>query len=293
MHNEREIIGDPHFGRGFILLDPTPGKRAPYGALPGLPPGGKAVWELAQWSSRAALRPDGAEHLPSGALRAANPAKAVTLGRPGTGDADLTLRVNASAEYGSRARKSGEPWVHLLAMQDIRNPPSLAELSGARLHVEVRLKASRRIATPDYTPDLHAAQFQIFFSIQNLNHDSRGYGQYLWFGVSLYDDRRRFAPAFQERDTGGTGMFITTPAGDTFTRRSAHEKKWITVDTDLLPLLREGLETAWRREFLRDSRSLADYRIAALNLGWEVPGILDVEMQVRKLCLKVTPKSAS
>ena len=52
-------------------------------------------------------------------------------------------------------------------------------------------------------------------------------------------------------------------------------------------MIREALETAWARGFLTESRALADYRITSLNLGWEVPGIFDVAMQVRGLSLKV------
>ena len=56
----------------------------------------------------------------------------------------------------------------------------------------------------------------------------------------------------------------------------------------LLPLLAQGLRTAWQRGYLKDSQSLADYRIAGINLGWEVPGIFDVAMRVRNLSLQVT-----
>ena len=45
----------------------------------------------------------------------------VALGPHGSKGADLSLSVNASVEYAGRARKSPtEPWVHLLAQQDIQ-----------------------------------------------------------------------------------------------------------------------------------------------------------------------------
>ena len=149
---------------------------------------------------------------------------------------------------------------------------------------------------PGYTPLLHAAQFQIFFSVQNLNLKSAGYGQYLWFGVPLYDDRERIPKAYQAKDAGkedATGMFIYTVAGREFTTRSLHDREWVTIDKDLLPLMRDGLKAAWQSGFLKDSQSLADYRITGMNLGWEVPGIVDVEMQLRDLSLKVTTCSDS
>ena len=284
----RELIRDPDFRRGFTVLQPEPGKRVPYGTLRG-PATAPPVWDLDQWSSKHPLAIAAPGLLPDGSLCYSNLGKTVTLGAAGSARADLGLAVRASAEYGTRARQSGEPWVHLLVEQTLTDPPSLAELGTARLHVEARLLASEKRSTPDYSPGLHAAQFQIFFSVQNLNRQSPGYGKYLWFGVPIYDDRLRVAPAHMAPDTGGTRMFIYTPAGDVFSARSAQDREWITIDRDLLPLMRAGLAHAWGHGFLKESQALADYRIAGMNLGWEVPGIFDVNVQIRHLSLQVSP----
>jgi hypothetical protein len=284
---ERELIRDLRFQRGFRLIEPTPGRRVPYGVIPGLDAAQPPVWDLDQWSSKFPLDPAAAQPGAGDFLCYSNKGKAVTLGKPGTAAADLAFAVNASVEYGGSARKSGEPWVHLLAEQPIENPPALNEITAAKLHVEARLKQSKKTDSPDYTPSLHAAQFQIFFSVQNLNRQSLGYGRYLWFGIPIYDDRARVPAAFKAQDFGGTSMFIFTPAGDVYTTQSAHDREWVIIDKDLLPLMREGLETAWQRGFLKESRAWSDYRIAGMNVGWEVPGMFDVEMQMRKLSLRV------
>ena len=174
---ERELIRDPHFQRGFILLAAEPGKRVPYGELTGLAPGEPPVWDLCQWSSKHPLTVRQPELLPGGAIQFKNSGKTVTIARPGSERADITLGVTGSVEYGTRARKQGEPWIHLLLQQSIENAPALTDINSAMLHVEARLLSSRKIETPDYTPNLHAAQFQIFFSVQNLNRQSAGYGE--------------------------------------------------------------------------------------------------------------------
>lgn len=285
---DRELIRDPDYRRGFTVLQPEPGKRVSYGIVRGHEATADPVWDLVQWSSKHPLAIAAPEKLADGSLRFSNVAKTVTLGAAGSDRGDLGMAVRASAEYGSLARKSGEPWVHLLVEQDIANPPSLADLGAARLHVEARLIASEKRPMPDYNPGLHAAQFQIFFSVQNLNRQSPGYGKYLWFGIPIYDDRHRVVPAYKARDTGGTNMYIYTPAGDVFSPKSTHDRKWITIDTDLLPLMREGLEYAWRNNFLKESQALADYRIAAMNIGWEVPGTFDVDLAIRRLSLRAS-----
>ncbi len=294
----RELLRDPGFQRGFRLCAPPPGKRVPYGDLRGFVPAAPE-WDLDQWSSRFPMSADRAEKAPAevppesaGPVRRwTNTAKALALGRRRAGlvadPFDLELTVNASAEYGERARRADEPWVHLLVEQAIDGAPSLAILRRARFRIEARLRASRLHRTDDYSPDRHAAQFQVFLAVQNRNRASPGHGRLVWFGIPLYDDRRRIPPEHKTQDTGGTGMFIFTPPGSTYTRDSAHDGGWVRVDHDLVALLREAVEAAWAKGFLTESRDLADYGITSINLGWEVPGTFDVAMQVRGLSLLV------
>jgi hypothetical protein len=283
----RELIRDPHFQTGFQLIEPKPGQRVVYGRLAGASGDAAPAWDLDQWSSRHPLDA-AAPATPKPGVRCwANAAKSVTLGQPGTAEADLSLAVDAGVEYGGRARKFGEPWVHLLVEQSFAEPPSLASLTSARLRLQARLIRSKLHRTDDYSPGLHAAQFQMFLMLQNRNRQSPCFGQLVWFGIPLYDDRSRFAKEHKAQDTGGTAMFIFTPGGEVFSTKSAHDGEWISVDKELRPLFVEALETAWQRGFLRESRDLADYQITGMNLGWEVPGLFDAEMQVRGLGLEV------
>ena len=199
--------------------------------------------------------------------------------------------VNSAVEYGDRARTAREPWVHLLVEQEFEPPAALSKLSSAVLNLEARLLRSTSLHHGDYSPDIHAAQFQIFFTIQNRNHASKGFGDLLWFGVPLYDNRHRFPSEFKARDFGGTSKFIFTPGGRVFTSDTAHDGGVVRIQKDLLPLFQEALQTAWEREFLKDSKNAADYYIGGMNMGWEVPGTFEVEMQVRKLSLTLQPKS--
>ncbi len=43
--------------------------------------------------------------------------------------------------------------------------------------------------------------------------------------------------------------------------------------------------------YLQDSHKMADYRLIAMNTGWEVTGPLDVEMQVADLRLEAVLKA--
>lgn len=282
----RELIRDSHFQNGFLLLEPKPGKRVVYGEASDPAAAAKPIWDLAQWSSKFPLVAARSERHGDGTLLFTNAAKRVCIGKTGSAEADLALGVKASVEYGNRARKSpDEPWVHLLMQQDIGNPPSLAELTSCPFHVEAQLKHSKLHRTDDYTPARHAAQFQVFLTVANRNPNSPGFGQYLWFGIPIYDDRSRMAPAHAAQDFGDTKMFIYTVAADAFAKESTHDGQWVTFTHDLLPLMREGLETGWKRGFMPGSRDFADYRLTGIFIGWEVPGNFDVEVQLRNLSL--------
>ncbi|NOY80062.1 MAG: hypothetical protein GXP31_03555 [Kiritimatiellaeota bacterium] len=282
----RELIADRHFRRGFILLNPKAGRVVKVaelrwaGAGPGPP-----VWRLAQWNSRYSLAGVAPEQPASGVVRFANKAKEVMVAVPGRPEADLTLTVNGSAEYAGRPRRKGQPWPHLLVSQRFADPPRVAELSEARFRVSARLLFSRLQKTPDFTPRLHAAQFLVFLTIQNLNRRSAGYGDFLYLGIPLYDSRYPTPRRFTAPDQAG--KFIYTPDGTVYTRRRLADGKWVSIDKDVLPIIRSGLREAWRRGFLAASHDLVDYRIAGMNLGWEVPGIYDVGARVRDLSLTV------
>jgi hypothetical protein len=281
-----ELLRDPSFLRGFVLLRPEPGRKVECGVVPG-PAGGAPAWHLAQWSSRhpfdattVVVRTDG------GAVRLANEGRGLAFGGA---DGILLLAVNASAEYGNRPRAKGEPWVHLLVEQPIATLPRLAGLASLNLHVEARRGRAVLAREAGYDPHLHAAQFQIFLSIQNREKGSPGFGDYLWFGIPIHDNRARAHRTYAAPDTG-TGKFIYTAASEHFTRDSTHDDGWVVFDGELLPLIREGLAAARAKGFLKESADEAVFRIAALNMGWEVPGTFDVEMEIRRLSLRATPR---
>ncbi len=281
-----ELLRDPVFRQGFILLRPDPGRKVECGIVRG-PEAAAPVWHLAQWSSRhpfdaatAVVRSAG------GAVRLANEGRAVAFGGE---DGILSLAVNASAEYGDRPRAKGEPWVHLLVEQPVVTLPRLAGLAGLRLHVEARRIRAVLARSDGHDPNLHAAQFQIFLSVQNREKGTPGFGDYLWFGIPVFDNRHRTHRTYAAPDSG-TGKFIYTAASEHFTRDSTHDDGWATLDADLLPLILEGLATARARGFLKESADESLFRIAALNMGWEVPGTFDVDLQIRRLSLSATPR---
>jgi len=266
-NSERELIQDNHFRSGFILWQPMPGQHQRYGELKGFNSHSKPVWGLAQWNSKFPLFAASPVKTTDGGLVFSNAAKSVQLGLVATPTADISLSANSSLEYGVKARQPGEPWAHLLVEQEFDPPAPLAKLHAAKLHVEAKLQQADNLHQNDYRPAVHAAQFQIFFIVQNRDQQSPGYGDLLWFGVPIYDNRNRFPEASMAQDFGGTAKFIFTPGAKIFTSECAHDGRWIALDKDLLPLMREALDAAWASGFLPKSKKLEDYYISGMNMG--------------------------
>ncbi len=294
------LLDDMGFRRGFRVWSPKPGKKVAQGIIRPGDAAGEPVWGLAQWHSRFSFAGAEPERLKGGAVRFADRAKAVTFYPPG-GKAAVAFALAGSVEYRGAAPRRGDPWPHLLAQRQLTAHPSMTDM--AALHFAIRyrlLKAAVR--RPDgFDPRRHTAQFVFYLTVQNRNRASAGFGDYFWFGVPLYDARHRLPPAHTAVDRGSdrkpaTGKFIFTPAAKRYTSRSAHDGEWVTIEKDILPLVREGLKTAWRRGYLGDSREMADYRLGGMNTGWEVTGPLDVAMQVGGLRLEAvveTPTTVS
>lgn len=281
----RELLRDPAFDDGFEVLAAR-GAGRPAGRIQ--PPRAESapVWQLAQWHSRFEFT----NHLIAAESYAiSNAAKWLRLERTSVQAPTLTLGLDARPEYDNRLRRGpAEPWVHLLLQQEIRDSPSLADPKPFRLRFETRLREAETFRPDGYSPDLHAAQFQVVLTLNNTRRDSAGFGDYLWFVIPVYDDRHPVPPEYVAQDFAVTrGKLIYNPGAAAFGAEPARVGAWRRFDADLRPWFDRALATAWEKGYLRDSRDPADYRVAHLNVGWEVPGLNRVAMELRGLSLTV------
>ena len=293
---KEDILQDPQFKRGFAVraaMVPPEGKASdplyfesagailPYGAKD------KPVWRLAQWYSHYNLLNATPERLQSGSTRFFDGAKSVTFGESGTSEADLTLALNGRTEWNDVAPSTNSAWPHLIANQALQSS-SLSEMKALPFHISYRLLRSDAHRGAGWDERRHTAQFILFLTVRNCNETSSGFGDYLWFGVPMYDARFSVPKEFQARDKGnakkvGTNKFIFIPNGEKFSTVPAITGDWITVDHDLLPLILKAVESAWSEGFLLDSRDIKDYRLGCITINWEVTGPVDVAMQLRDL----------
>jgi hypothetical protein len=283
------LLDDARFERGLRVWNPAPGAHREQGIIqpPNAP--GPPVWGAAQWHSRFSLAKAPAEDLPSGGRRFFDGAKTVVFGTAKDGF-DLELGVNAVTEYQDRPAEKGDPWPHLLVERRLVSHPRIASLQRVPFGISYRLIRSSPVKSAGWDDRRHTAQFLLYLTVQNAVTGSPGFGDYLWFGVPMYDARYRLPRPHAARDQGSekkkaTGKFIYNPGGERYATRPASDGDWVTIDTDLLTLMKEALAAAWKAGFLPDSQRPEDYHLGGINCGWEVTGTIDAAMQIRALRL--------
>jgi len=286
----RPLLLDTHFRRGFLLSYPDSKKGSAAETVLDLDDSNtKPIWRLCQWGTKHSLANARRNHDSHGDVSYGNDAKKVLVGAEGSDNRDLILEIKASSEYGNNARKQGESWPHLLVEQQVRKVYPLDKLARLDFTLGIkRLYCENRMGTDTYNPDLHAAQFQMFLVVGNINEQSKDTGNYFWFGVPFYDSRYGIPPSYKAKDGGkadATGKFIYTIAGENVTSEPLKEKQWAEIDIDLLPYIKAGLEEAVKRGYLKDSNP-SDYAVVGMNMGWELPGTFDASIQIRDFGLQ-------
>jgi len=284
------LIDDTAFQRGFVVWSPQPGKKVPVGQLRPFRDQGPPVWGLAQWSSRFDLSRAARQVVEPRIIRYFDGAKSITFDSRSPQEPVVTLGLDGVVEYDRQAPQPGAAWPHLLVERELLAHPRLTELDSVHFHISYRLVRHEVYRPPGWNAQRHTAQFLLYITLGNQNRKSAGLGDYLWFGVPMYDARYRHmpghrAPDIGTRHKGGTGKYIFNPPSKRYTSQSAQDGQWITIERDLLPLMKEALHDAWQKGFLSDSHELGDYGLGSINCGWEVTGTWNVAMQIKGLRL--------
>lgn len=285
MVKSQPLFLDTHFRRGFLLSYPDSKEGAAAEAVLNLgDSNNKPVWRLCQWGTKYTLAKARCIHHANDDFSYGNEAKRILIGAEGSDNRDLILEIRGSTEYGNQARKYGESWPHLLVEQQAIKVYPLDKLAGLDFTLKIKLLYSEhKMIKETYDPTLHAAQFQIFLVVKNINRQSKDYENYYWFGVPFYDSRYDIPPSYKAKDTGkadATGKFIYTIAGEQVNTERLKPNEWAEINTDLLPYIKAGLKEAIERGYLKSSNP-GDYAVAGMNMGWELPGTLDASIQIR------------
>ncbi len=198
----------------------------------------------------------------------------------------LTFSINTNNDYKGKYRKASDPWAHLLIEQSISNPynvkdqtATIAQMQKLQLKIKTRLAYEKEIIKKGHNKSIHAQQFLLYFTVQNLNRKSKGFGQYIWIGVPFHDNRHKFSKGSIHIDKGTNSLIYNMDFND-LSKTSLQSKQWVNIDYDMLPHIRKALNYAFSKNILK-SKSMNDYRIGGMNMGFETTGLFITTVQVK------------
>ena len=176
-HRGELLFADLKFRQGFLLKYPsTSYGRKTEAVLDFGDAKNKPVWHLAQWGTQYSLAKAKCQKQANGDIFYENAGKKVLVREAGSENRDLILEVRGKAEYGENMRKPGESWPHLLVEQDVINIYPLSQLKELNFRVLLKLlHFAEHTNQKDFDPGLHAAQFQMFFVVRNIEKKIEGF----------------------------------------------------------------------------------------------------------------------
>jgi len=255
------------------------------------------IWLIAPWFSKYSI---GREHnftkINEGYYRYEDVSKKVEID---INKSMTSLRLDASKEY-TEPRKSGEAWPHLLIEQSGKsysNTPyfkvrKISDMKEFRVTLDTRLTHFNDAMGDNANPALHGCGFYIYLYVQNLNRDDAQYGQMIWFGLPFFDNRYEWCPEYAAADGGkedASGMFIYQIPQNRFMPssfwRNGHpsgskDNDWVHIDFDCMEHVKKALRLAHDRNFLKNT-TIDDLYFNGFNIGWEMYGTYDGEIQVK------------
>ncbi len=287
------LFQDPYMKNGVRVLsvDGSENKTIAFGSSVA-----NSSWTFAQWHSRYDLRSyESLKYTQKGtALEVSSygangsdgvyiPAKVLKVD---TANPSIYMELNAELEF-DKPKEDGEGWPHTLLSQDFSGPlVRVSEQSEIKAQMEYSVTKFVDRMNGQADAAKHCAQLVWYITLQNRNSESDGYGQYIWFGFNLWDNRHSGAvcPEYAAQDLGkedATKAFIYQPDSTVFfeKKRMPTVGEQAKIQFDFLPTAKCAFDLAKARGYLPQT-TWEDIYIGSMNFGWEVTGIYNVGVQI-------------
>lgn len=277
-----EILNDNSFKNGLII-------RYPYHVENEQPE--KIIkinetnpsWHISQWFSKYSLA-NGNIQQTKNTLSLTDETKIVNISNN-----KIYLEINGSSEY-IKPREKNEPWPHLLLEQFFTNK-MISNYQSIKMHLNFDYLKFENHMEDSFDPNSHTAQFQWFLNFSNQNINSKGYGDFFWFGLSFLDTPRYdFPPAFMAEDGGkedATRKFIYIVDSHNYLNKPIKIMDQTNISFEVLDLIKKGFKEAKNRGFLKET-NFEDLGFNSTNIGFEIPGTFDIGLRINKISLEAT-----
>ena len=288
------LFADPFLKNGVSVLKPD-GSVA--GTISGVNATDEVAWVFPQWGSkydiydyykRNFFNGGNAFTYVSGGQKINGvevPAKILTVDST---VGSIYMELNAQVEY-DRPRQDGESWPHTLLSQNFGSDSELihvSELEDLVMNMSYEITKFEDCMGSTADTNKHCAQLVWYITLQNRVPGHKDYGKYVWFGITLWDNRLSgaFFGGYAAEDAGkedATHAFIYQPASSLVhpNGKCPVVNEYRTVDFHLLDAAKTAFNTAKERGYLGDTE-WEDLYIGGMNFGFEVTGTYNVAVQI-------------
>ncbi len=196
------------------------------------------------------------------------------------------MELNAQTEYDA-PRKDGENWPHTLLSQDFGGElVHVSELSDLVMHMDYTITKFEDCMGDQADDSKHCAQLVWYITLQNRTPGHKDYGSYVWFGITLWDNRisgQSFG-GYAAEDAGkadATHAYIYQPSSKLVFADGLVPKvgQAASVDFHLLSVAQTAFNVAKERGYLGDTQ-WSDIYIGAMNFGFENTGTYNTAVQI-------------
>ena len=239
-------------------------------------------WKICQWCSKYPLfenceiRKDGDNRTIS------NAQKSVTR----LEDGSVKLLLKTDLEY-DHPREGHEGWPHLLLEQFFIDN-RLTSLKELTMDVDFEFTYFKDHMKETRT-NLHTFQVSWYLAIANRNQESKGYGDFLWFGLPFIDyPRYDFPQPFRAVDGGkedATQKYIVAVDPHLYLEEKTHVGSHYQVEVPVLALIKEAFEYAKGQGYLKNTE-FEDLGLLSTNFGIEDTGTFDGELWIHHIHLR-------
>jgi hypothetical protein len=285
-----ELIGDPGFERGFWLQNPdasTKDRRIDCKLYLGEESKEDPVWWMAQWwtpfhfaKARGSRR--------GTAISIDNESRHF-LFDPADGHFEMGLDANLEYEtlYGGVRKAPSTPWSHFLLEQDFPKAAEFSKLRSLRARLSFRIDECELFHKDEFDPNLHAAQLLWYITINKRKAPySPAEGEFIWFGLPLFDSRvphTSFGAFLDVGNAGSTNRLIYNLASDDYLPPEIKIGEWVSVDIDILPRMKEAVAYAKGHGIFKENGELY---VNYMNFGWELPGAYKAKASIKGMSLE-------
>lgn len=286
------LFADPFLKNGISVLKPDGNVS---GTISGVNAAGDPSWVFPQWGSKYDIYDyaernyynggDAFTYKSDGKIVDGVEIPAKILDIDST-DGSIYMELNAQVEY-DHPRQDGESWPHTLLSQDFGpDLVHISELSDLVMNMSYEITKFEDCMGSSADSNKHCAQLVWYITLQNRTQGHADYGKYVWFGITLWDNRisGTASNGFAAEDAGkddATHAFIYQPPSSVVhtNGKCPTVNEYKTVDFHLLEVAKTAFNTAKDRGYLGDTQ-WEDLYIGGMNFGFEVTGTYNVAVKI-------------